>query len=60
MKVTLKYPIIPDNEQSPIVQELLAFIEQQSSIIQQLIEEIADRKSLFAIWAETALPSTTH
>jgi len=38
MKGTLKPPIIPDDEKSPIVQELLVFIEQQSSIIQQLIE----------------------
>jgi len=48
MKVTLKHPIIPDDEKSPIVQELLAFIEQQSSIIQQLIEEIQKLKDEIA------------
>jgi len=40
MKGTLKPPTIPEDEKSPLVQELLAFIEQQASIIQQLIEEI--------------------
>jgi len=39
MKGTLKPPIIPKDEKSPLVQELLSFIEQQASIIQYLIEE---------------------
>lgn len=39
MKGTLKPPIIPEDEKSPLVHELLAFMEQQASIIQQLIEE---------------------
>ncbi|MEA1949299.1 MAG: transposase [Thermodesulfobacteriota bacterium] len=48
MKGTLKPPTIPEDEKSPIVQELLAFIEQQSSIIQQLIEEIQKLKDEIA------------
>ena len=39
MKGTLKPPIIPEDEKSPLVQELLAFIEQQASIIHQMIED---------------------
>jgi len=48
MKGILKHPIISEDEKSPIVQELLAFIEQQSSIIQQLIEEIQKLKDEIA------------
>ncbi len=39
MKETIKFPIIPEIEKSSLVRELLVFIEQQSSIIQQLSEE---------------------
>jgi len=48
MKGTLKPPIIPDDEKSLIVQELLVFIEQQSSIIQQQTEEIQKLKDEIA------------
>jgi len=48
MKGTLKPPIIPEDEKSPLVQELLAFIEQQASIIQHLIEEIQKLKDEIA------------
>jgi len=48
MKETLKPPIIPEDEKSPLVQELLAFIEQQASIIQHLIEEIQKLKDEIA------------
>lgn len=34
MKEILKPPIIPENEKSPLVLQLLALIEQQSSIVQ--------------------------
>ena len=39
MKETIKVPIIPEIEKSALVRELLLFIEQQASIIQQLSEE---------------------
>lgn len=48
MKGTLKPPIIPDDEKSSLVQELLAIIEQQSFIIQQLKEEIQKLKDEIA------------
>ena len=35
MKGTLKPPTIPEDEKSPIVLQLLAFVEQQASIIHQ-------------------------
>jgi len=40
MKGTLKPPEIPEKDQSPIVERLLAFIEHQSIIIQRLKDEI--------------------
>jgi len=40
MKGTLKPPVIPEKDQSPLVEQLLAFIEHQSIIIQQLKDEI--------------------
>jgi hypothetical protein len=45
MKGTLKPPEIPEKDQSPLVEQLLAFIEQQSIIIQQLKDEIARLKN---------------
>jgi hypothetical protein len=45
MKGTLKPPAIPEKDQSPLVEQLLAFIEQQSIIIQQLKDEIARLKN---------------
>jgi hypothetical protein len=45
MKGTLKPPEIPEKDQSPLVEQLLAFIEQQSTIIQQLKDEIARLKN---------------
>jgi hypothetical protein len=40
MKGTLKPPEIPEKDQSPIVKQLLAFIEHQNIIIQQQAEQI--------------------
>jgi hypothetical protein len=40
MKGTLKPPNIPEKEQSPVVKQLLAFIEHQNIIIQQQAEQI--------------------
>ena len=40
MKGTTKPPIIPEEEKSPLVIQLLAFIEQQGIIIQQQAEQI--------------------
>ena len=45
MKGTLKPPVIPEKDQSPLVEQLLAFIEHQSIIIQQLKDEIARLKN---------------
>jgi hypothetical protein len=45
MKGTLKPPEIPEKDQSPLVEQLLAFIEQQSIVIQQLKDEIARLKN---------------
>ena len=46
MKGTLKPPEIPEKEQSPFVEQLLAFIEHQNIIIiQQLKDEIARLKN---------------
>ena len=45
MKGTLKPPEIPEKDQSPLVEQLLAFIEHQSIIIQQLKDEIARLKN---------------
>jgi len=39
MKVNIKPPIIPSEERSPLVKHLSAFIEHQSAIIHQLVEE---------------------
>jgi hypothetical protein len=41
MKETLKPPPIPEKDKSPLVEQLLALIERQSVIIQQLKDEIA-------------------
>ena len=40
MKGTLKPPEIPEKDQSPLVKQLLAFIEQQANIIQEQAEKI--------------------
>ena len=40
MKGTLKPPAIPEKDQSPLVKQLLAFIEQQAHIIQEQAEKI--------------------
>ena len=48
MKETIKLPIIPEIEKSPFVLELLAFIEHQASIIQQLSEDIQKLKDEIA------------
>lgn len=48
MKETLKPPIIPEDEKSPIVLQLLALIEQQASIIQQQAEQIQQLKDEIA------------
>jgi hypothetical protein len=45
MKGTLKPPEIPEKDQSPLVEQLLAYIEHQSIIIQQLKDEIARLKN---------------
>jgi len=45
MKGTLKPPEIPEKDQSPFVEQLLAFIEHQNVIIQQLKDEIARLKN---------------
>ena len=45
MKRTLKPPEIPEKDQSPFVEQLLAFIEHQNIIIQQLKDEIARLKN---------------
>ena len=46
MKETLKPPTIPEEDKSPLVEQLLALIERQSVIIQQLRDEIARLKNL--------------
>ena len=48
MKGTLKPPTIPEDEKSPLVQELLVFIEQQAFTIQHLIEDIQKLKDEIA------------
>ncbi len=48
MKGTLKPPIIPEDEKSPLVLQLLAFIEQQACIIQQQAEQIQQLKDEIA------------
>jgi len=45
MKGNLKPPEIPEKERSPFVEQLLAFIEHQNIIIQQLKDEIARIKN---------------
>jgi DNA replication initiation complex subunit (GINS family) len=45
MKGTLKPPEIPEKDRSPLVEQLLAFIEHQNIIIQQLKDEIARLKN---------------
>ena len=45
MKGTLKPPAIPEEDKSPLLEELLAFIEHQNIIIQQLKDEIARLKN---------------
>ena len=45
MKVNLKASIIPEDEKTPLVLQLLAFIEQQAEQIQQLKDEIARLKN---------------
>ena len=45
MKETLKPPPIPEQDKSPLVEQLLALIERQSVIIQQLKDEIARLKN---------------
>lgn len=45
MKGTLKPPEIPEKDQSPLVEQLLAFIEHQNIVIQQLKDEIARLKN---------------
>jgi hypothetical protein len=45
MKVNLKALIIPEDEKTPLVLQLLAFIEQQAEQIQQLKDEIARLKN---------------
>jgi hypothetical protein len=45
MKETLKPPPIPEQDKSPLVEQLLALIERQSVIIQQLKDEIARIKN---------------
>ena len=48
MRVTLKPPTIPEEEKSPFVIQLLAFIEHQGSIIQQQAEQIQQLKDEIA------------
>jgi len=48
MKGTLKPPTIPEDEKSPIVLQLSAFIEQQASIIHQQAEQIQQLKNEIA------------
>lgn len=45
MKGILKPPDIPEKDQSPFIEQLLAFIEHQNIIIQQLKDEIARLKN---------------
>ncbi len=48
MKVKLIPPTIADDEKSPIVEQLLVFIEQQADIIQQQTEQIQQLKDEIA------------
>ena len=48
MRVTLKPPAIPEEEKSPLVIQLLAFIEHQGLIIQQQAEQIQQLKDEIA------------
>ena len=48
MKVKLTPPSISDDEKSPIVEQLLVFIEQQADIIQQQTEQIQQLKDEIA------------
>ncbi len=48
MKGTIKPPTIPEEEKSPLVVQLLAVIEHQSSIIDQLKEQIQQLKDEIA------------
>ena len=45
MKGSLKPPEIPEKDRSPLVEQLLAYIEHQNIIIQQLKDEIARLKN---------------
>jgi hypothetical protein len=44
MKETIKPPTIPEQDKSPLVLELLAFIENQGSLIQKQAEQIQQLK----------------
>ena len=44
MKVSLIPPTIPEEEKNPLVEQLVAFIEQQGNIIQQQAEQIQQLK----------------
>ena len=48
MKVNLIPPTIPEDEKSPLVEQLVAFIEQQGNIIQQQAEQIQQLKDEIA------------
>ena len=48
MKVSLIPPTIPEDEKSPLVEQLVAFIEQQGNIIQQQAEQIQQLKDEIA------------
>ena len=48
MKVNLTSPTIPEDETNPLVEQLVAFIEQQGNIIQQQAEQIQQLKDEIA------------
>ena len=46
MSIAIAVPVVPESEQTPLVQQLLEIIQQQSELIQQLRDEIAVLKGL--------------
>lgn len=44
--MSLQIPVIPESEQTPLVQRLLEIIQQQAELLQQLRDEIAVLKGL--------------
>jgi hypothetical protein len=44
--MSLQIPVIPEAEQTPLVQQLLEMLQQQAELIQQLRDEIAVLKGI--------------